>query len=415
VDSTALAALAAERVDWRFKGMPPAAAGRTVADLAAAQLNVFRDGFSTPLLVLDSAAVDHDIDTVARFAAEHGLDLAPHGKTTMAPQLFARQLARGAWGMTAATPAHLRVYRAFGVPRVFLANQLVDAAALGWLAAELAADGGFGFCCYVDSAAGVRLMAGALRGAPVPATRPVDVAVELGAPGGRTGCRTLAQAREVADEVARHAAVRLVGVAGYEGAVADVDSFLAGLRECVQAFDAEGRFAGLPEIVVSAGGSAHLDAVARHLGGGWSLSRPVRALLRSGAYVTHDDGLYARSSPLRDVLLPAMRLWSQVLSRPEPGLALLNFGKRDASYDEGLPVPLYGRGVGGGPVDVAGCRVEKLNDQHAFLSVPARSGLAVGDWVGFGLSHPCTALDKWQLVPLVDGEGTALDYVRTFF
>jgi len=412
VDARALAALAAERVDWRFKGLPPGTAGRTVGELAAARLNVFRDGFTTPLLVLDAAAVDHDIDVVARFAAEHGMALAPHGKTTMAPQIFARQLARGAWGLTAATAAQLRVYRAFGVRRVFLANELVDAAALGWLAAELAADSGFVFRAYVDSVEGVRLMDAGLGAAP--ASGPVDVVVELGAAGGRTGCRTDSEARRVAQAVAECSTLRLVGLAGYEGAVPDVEAFLARLRAAAYAFDAEGRFADATEIVVSAGGSAHFDSVARHLGGPWSLSRPVCALLRSGAYVAHDDGLYARVSPLRGVLQPALRLWSQVVSVPEPGLALLNFGKRDASYDEGLPVVLAGRRGDGTRIDISG-RIEKLNDQHAFLVLPAGSGLAVGDWVVCGLSHPCTVFDKWQLIPLVDEAGTAVEYVRTFF
>lgn len=92
----------------------------------------------------------------------------------MAPQLFARQLAHGAWGITAATPHQVRVYRTFGVRHVFLANELVDAAALRWVARELAADPEFRFVCYVDSVRGVELMDAAL-------TAVVDVVVELGA------------------------------------------------------------------------------------------------------------------------------------------------------------------------------------------------------------------------------------------
>jgi D-serine deaminase-like pyridoxal phosphate-dependent protein len=417
VDAAALAALGEQTVDFRYKGMPPGASGATVAELVAARLNIFRDGFGTPLLVLDAAALDHDIEVLAGFAAQHGLELAPHGKTTMAPQVFARQLARGAWGMTAATPAQLRVYRAFGVRRIFLANELVDPATLGWLAGELAADPAFVFCCYVDSVAGVRLMDAALAAAG--GGQVVDVVVELGTSPGRTGCRTDTDAAAVADAVAGTRHLRLVGVAGYEGAVPDPAAFLRRLRRCAEDFDAAGRFAGVEQVIVSAGGSAHLDTVARELGARsaspWELSRPVLPLLRSGAYVTHDDGLYARVSPLRDVLRPALRLWTRVLSRPEPGLALLDFGKRDASFDEGLPVPLAARSPDGVAVEVSGCRVDKLNDQHAFLAVPTQVRLAVGDLVACGLSHPCTALDRWQLVPLVHEDGTATDYVRTFF
>jgi D-serine deaminase-like pyridoxal phosphate-dependent protein len=63
----------------------------------------------------------------------------------------------------------------------------------------------------------------------------------------------------------------------------------------------------------------------------------VRVVLRSGCYLTHDDGLYARASPLPE-LRPALELWARVLSCPEPGLAIAGFGKRDAPYDIDLPV-----------------------------------------------------------------------------
>jgi D-serine deaminase-like pyridoxal phosphate-dependent protein len=38
----------------------------------------------------------------------------------------------------------------------------------------------------------------------------------------------------------------------------------------------------------------------------------------------------------------------------------------------------------------------------------------VGDWVDCGPSHPCTVFDKWQLLPVVDGD-TVVDLVRTWF
>ena len=120
------------------------------------------------------------------YAERHGLAFAPHGKTSMAPQLFERQLEHGAWGITLAVPHQVRVARAFGIQRIFLANELVDAAALRWLAAELDADPGFRFVCYVDSVRGVELMDAALRGGGRRA--PVDVVVELAAgEGARTG------------------------------------------------------------------------------------------------------------------------------------------------------------------------------------------------------------------------------------
>ncbi|MGP4002699.1 amino acid deaminase [Streptomyces sp. 8N706] len=421
----AVARLAHERVDHRFKALPPDAEGLTVGALAEERRSLFTGGFTTPVLALSAEAVEHNLALMERYSAEHGLAFAPHGKTSMSPQLFERQLAHGAWGITAAVPAQVRVYRAFGIQRVFLANELVDAAALRWLAGQLDADPGFRFVCYVDSGRGVELMDAALRDAG--ARRPVDVVVELGAgDGARTGARTPAQCAAVADAVAASDVLRLVGVAGYEGEVPRADSarVTAWLRRLVALtveFDTAGRFADVDEIMLSAGGSAWFDAVADVFATTPELSRPLLKLLRSGAYVSHDDGHYRRLTPFKRVpeegsLHPAFRLWAQVVSRPEPGQAFLNAGKRDAAYDLDLPEAQIVRSARDGaerPAD--GLTVSGLSDQHAWVKVAEGVELEVGDWVGMGLSHPCTSFDKWQLIPLVAEDGTVTDFIRTFF
>lgn len=431
----ALAELAEERIDHRFKGLPPDAAGSTVGELAAARRSLFTGGFTTPVLALSAPALEHNLGALARFAAAHGLAFAPHGKTTMAPQLFARQLDRGAWGITVAVPHQARVARAFGVRRIFLANELVDPAALRWLAGELAADPDFRLVAYVDSVRGVELMDAALRAAG--AVRPVEVTVELGAgPNARTGARTEAECRAVAEAAARAGTLRLVGVAGYEAEAPGADGaavrgWMRRLLALAAELDAAGLFADTDEIVVSAGGSAWFDAVADGFAAAPELSRPVLKLLRSGAYISHDDGHYSRVTPFRRVpaegsLEPAFRLWTQVVSRPEPGQAFVNAGKRDAAYDLDLPVPVAVRGLdAAGPAGgvgaeraATGITVRKLSDQHAWLDVaegPETAELAVGDWVALALSHPCTIFDKWQLIPLVEADGTVTEYVRTFF
>ena len=421
-----VAALDQERIDHRFKALPADAAGLTVGELAAQRRNLFDGGFGTPVLTLSEEDLDHNLATLEWFAGRHGLMLAPHGKTSMAPQLFARQLQHGAWGITVAVPYQLRVCRAFGLPRVFLANELVDAAALRWIGAELDADPEFEFICYVDSVRGVRLMDQALRAAGT--RRRLDVVVELGAgEGARTGVRTAAAAAGVADAVAATGTLRLAGVAGYEGEVpaADPDRVRAYVRRLTALaadFDAAGRFAGGTGIVVSAGGSAWFDTVAEVFAEIGELSLPVLKLLRSGAYVTHDDDHYRRITPFNRIpgesaLLPAFRLWTQVVSRPEPTQAFLNAGKRDSPYDLGLPSVMSIRSARDGelrpgPGDFT---ITALSDQHAWLSLPADDPLEVGDWVALGLSHPCTTFDKWQLIPQVTQDGTATAYIRTFF
>ncbi|GGT52742.1 alanine racemase [Streptomyces purpureus] len=418
--------LASERVDHRFKGLPPDADGLSVGELAAQRRNLFTGGFTTPVLALSAESVEHNLRLLETYAERHGLAFAPHGKTSMAPQLFHRQLEYGAWGITAAVPHQVRVYRAHGIDRIFLANEVVDPVALRWLAAELDAHPNFHLVCYVDSVRGVELMDEALRAAG--ARRPLDVVVELGAgEAGRTGVRTEAECEAVADAVAATDRLRLVGVAGYEATMPEADAervreWLNRLVGLAAAFDKAGRYApDLPEIVVSAGGSEWFDTVADVFAEIPELSRPVLKLLRSGAYVSHDDGQYRERTPFNRIpeegaLHPAFRLWSQVVSRPTPEQAFTNAGKRDAAHDLHLPEAQVVRDARTGELRPAeGVTVTALSDQHTWLRTEPGADVEVGDWVGMGLSHPCTSFDKWQLIPLVEADGTVVDYVRTFF
>ncbi|QPP06807.1 amino acid deaminase [Streptomyces bathyalis] len=417
-----LASLAEERIDHRFKGLPPDAAGSTVADLTAEGRNLFTGGFTTPVLALSAERLEHNLALMRTYTQRHGLSFAPHGKTSMAPQLFHRQLAHGAWGITLAVPHQVRVARAFGIRRVFLGNELVDPAALRWLARELDADPDFRFICYADSTEGVAQMDAALKEAG--AARPIDVVVELAAgEGARTGARTEAECEAIATAVAGTSTLRLAGVAGYEGEVPDaspetVTAWLRRLNALAAAFDAAGRFDGLTEIVLSAGGSAWFDAVAEVFAELPPLSRPVLKLLRSGAYVSHDDGAYREKTPFNRIpeegaLQAAFTLWAQVVSRPAPDQAFLNAGKRDAAFDLHLPQPHTVRAGDGTTRPAQGITVTALSDQHAWVRTEAP--LEVGEWVGLGLSHPCTIFDKWQLIPETTADGTVTGYVRTFF
>ncbi|KUI36757.1 alanine racemase [Mycobacterium sp. GA-2829] len=410
IDHDAVAALADQPLDWRYKGLPAQWSDRTPAQICAGSPELFGAGVLGPVCVLRASALTHNLITMARWCRRRGVDLAPHAKTHMAPQLLARQFDAGAVAATAATVGQVRVLRAFGVREVLLANEVVDPAGLGWLAREMAADPDFRVVCWVDSVHGVELMSAALAGAQ----RPLDVCVEIGFAGGRTGCRTTAVADAVARAAVASPRLRLVGVAGYEAArghevsadaLAEVTGYLATVRAAVE------RWAGLfetDEVLVTAGGSTYFDRVADVLTGGWPGGLTVRTVLRSGCYLTHDDGLYARTSPLgrgeSGGLTPAMSVWAQVLSRPEDGLALVGMGRRDVSFDQGLPVPKALRDS----------QIERLNDQHAYLRVGADE-VAVGDWLEFGVSHPCTTFDKWQLIPVLDDDNRVVDLIRTFF
>ena len=431
-----------EKGFWPMATAFPDDPGVTAASLAAARPALHAAGFSYPLLTLRETALAGNIEAMAAYCDRAGVALAPHGKTAMSPELAARQLARGAWGITVATIGQLRAYRAFGFPRLLLANELVDEAGIAWLAAELAADPGFAAYCYVDSAEGVAILDRVLTRQP--AGRRLPVLVEIGHARGRTGCRTDAGALAVAKAAAATGTLRVAGAAGYEagfepgneqgtgagseaetlGLIASFCRRLRGLAEALAGGPAPGGPApggpapgGGEELIVTAGGSAYFNVVTRELTAGAPAGLTV--ILRSGAYLTHDHGYYGTVSPAArgvagaPALRPALELWAQVLSRPEPGLALLGAGRRDAGFDKGLPVPL--RAVRGGVPGPLSGTVTELNDQHAYLRLDRRIPLTPGDLVCLGISHPCTTLDKWRLIPVVSDDGRVTDIVHAFF
>ncbi|MHB1594742.1 MAG: alanine racemase [Streptosporangiaceae bacterium] len=425
-----IAALADRPITRTDKGFGVAAARRpvTAATLAAARPAAVGGDLTMPLAVLRDSALTHNVTAMADWCAQAGVRLAPHGKTTMAPQLLGRQLAAGAWGITAATIGQAQVYRAFGIDRILIANELTDPAGIAWLAGEMTAHPGLDCYVYVDSVPGVRLLAAALAAAG--ATRPLPVLVELGFPGGRTGCRDTGQALAVAAAADRSGELALAGVAGYEGgigngsdqatleAVADYCRRLAGLGHRLAAAFPASPAGSRP--IISAGGSAYFDVVARELTAAWPPTGSVPVVvLRSGCYVIHDHREYLDNGPdargSGPGLIPAMEVWAAVLSRPEPGLALAGAGRRDLSFDKGMPVPLRVRRADGGESPAGAMTVTRLDDQHAYLSIPAGSDLAPGDLVCLGISHPCTTFDKWRVIPVVDDDYRVIDAVHTFF
>jgi D-serine deaminase-like pyridoxal phosphate-dependent protein len=380
---------------------------------------------SWPLATLDGAALRHNIESVARLCAAAGVEIAPHLKTTMAPMVLQAQLAAGAWGATVATPAQARIALSWGTRQVLLANELVDPGDAADLLERVASGPeGTQLWCYVDSPVGVDLLARAAAGRG----ERFGVLVELGVPGRRTGVRAVADAVALA-RAAQQAGLRVLGVAGYEGSVtgttrpddlAAVGAYLSALRQVADELVTGGLLADpAAPVVISAGGSSFVDVVLDVLPGPLPGGAPVRVVLRSGAYVAHDHGLYSRTDPWSRIpgsarLRPAVQVLGQVLSVPEPGLALIGVGRRDVPFDQDLPVPLlvHPRANGRRTARQAAGRSVELNDQHLYLR--DEPDLVPGDLLALGISHPCTLFDKWRVLPLVEGD-RVVDLVETYF
>lgn len=403
----------ASPIDWRDKSFPPSD-GVTTGTAPRQGWRVFDGDFSFPLLVLREEALQHNVRRMADYCAASGVLLAPHCKTHMSPQLWERQRAAGAMAVTVASAWQARVFAAAGARDFIIANQIVDRADLAWVQARRTE--GLRILFTVDSLELVGWLARELPavGGPAP-----EVLVEVGYSGGRTGARNAADATAVVTE-ALEQGLRVRGIEGYEGVMPAADEparraairgYLEQAREVLESWIAHEL---VEDPIATFGGSAYFDQVVEVFG---PLSeRGVSIILRSGCTLTHDHGTYASRSPFAgdDDFTPALELWARVLSRPEPRLAIVGFGRRDAGTDAGLPVPLARRTADGARSPLAG-EVRWLNDQHAALELASDAELAVGDLVAFGISHPCTTLQCWRAIPVLDADDRIVEVVRTYF
>lgn len=381
-------------------------------------------GVSLPAAVVHEAPLAHNLVWMQRFAEAHGARLAPHGKTTMTPALFHRQLQVGAWGITLATAPQCRAAFANGITRLLMANQLVGQANMAIVAGLI--EQGATFYCVVDSQDNVRQLGRffAERGLNL------SVLIEVGVTGGRCGCRSQQQILSLAEAIAEEPALSLVGLEGYEGVVHGDDpetgirAYAKYLVDVAVELEAAKRFAE-PNPIVTASGSAWYDVIAEAFQGAPIQGR-FTPVLRPGCYVVHDHGLYreaqsavlARRPALQQGLEPALEVFAQVQSLPEPGLAIVALGKRDIGHDQ-LPIALRRyreAGASEQPLPVAGWEVTKIMDQHTFVRLPDDAqDIEIGDIVAFGASHPCLTFDKWRQLLLVDNDLNVKEHLATCF
>ncbi len=395
------------------------------AAVARLKWNLLREDVSLPCAVLHEDTLRHNLKWMQRFIERYGMKLAPHGKTTMVPKLFAMQIAGGAWGITVATAHQAAVAHAHGIKRVLLMNELVGKENMS-MVARLLQDPGFELYCLVDSAEGVDLLGAFFN----PRGLKVRVLLEVGAQGGRAGVRDEAQVDAVVAALAKWSGtIELCGVELFEGVVdgeAAVREFVRRAVAVTRRLLDEKRFAHLPAMLTGAG-SAWYDVVAEEFSAA-KFGDAVEIVLRPGCYLTHDVGAYREAQArilagnpvareMREGLKPALQVWAYVVSRPEAERAIVGLGKRDAAFDAGLPVAALRYRPGDAAVQAAPehWKVTKLMDQHAYLQIAADDDVRVGDMIGFDISHPCLTFDRWRVIPVVNASYDVVDVVETFF
>ena len=394
-------------------------------EIVARGWNLLKEDLSLPCAVLYEDKLRHNLEWMKQFIGAYGVQLAPHGKTTMAPKLFQMQLESGAWGITLATAHQTMVAWKHGVRRVLMANELIGRQNMS-IIAHLLEDPDFEYYSLVDSVEQVEQLGAFFGGRG----QRLNVLLELGVAGGRTGVRDEGQVHAVVRALGRwHHALALCGVEMYEGVLDEEKAIRAFLQRAVDTtlkLISEGRFERAP-VLLSGAGSAWYDVVAEEFSAA-HFGDAVEIVLRPGCYLTHDVGSYKRaqarilaSNPIaqkmQSGLEPALQVWAYVQSIPEASKAIVTLGKRDAAFDSGLPTPALHYRPGDVAPKPAAARwtLTKMMDQHAYMQIERQDGIHVGDMVGFDISHPCLTFDKWRVIPVVNREFQVVDLVQTFF
>ncbi|GAA0398197.1 alanine racemase [Streptomyces luteireticuli] len=364
-----------------------------------------------PELRLDLSALENNIRLMARWSHEHGVELSPHIKTTMTRPIVDLQMAAGAWGVTVATTRQAGIALGWGIRRILIANQVIHGTDLARIRKWLRETPDLELYCFIDSMAGLARAQVAMG----QARNPLRLLIDVGAGQGRTGVRKPSEARVLAEAAAQGpAGAVLAGVAGYEGIrpnnreAATTEAVDAHCRTTVGIFHDLVPFFRTERPLLSMGGSAFPDRAVAAID---ELRRrhPDIALLpvvRSGCYVTHDHGTYEQVSPVPG-LRPALTVRAVVLSTPEPGHAVVGAGRRELPYDAGLPVLVGVRGPYGMRLEASQAVAARIYDHHLVLT--GVQALQVGDVVDLGISHPCSAFDRWPSLVVVDDEECPLE------
>jgi D-serine deaminase-like pyridoxal phosphate-dependent protein len=373
--------------------------------------NLFTSDFQFPVMILKADALKNNISVMADYCSSVGAELAPHVKTTMSPQIAQMQIDAGAWALTIANFWQCEIFRKHGFKRLIIANEILDKVAIAKIA-NLNKKNKAEIIFYVDSLAGLAIIKDA-----TPSNGKINLFIEIGTDNGRGGVRDLGLVKSISQEIKKDPRLNLRGVTGFEGAVPNAARSEEGesavhdfCQKIVAAGEVAYEFKSEHEFIVSAGGSAYFEIVAQELN---KFSKPKMLLLRSGGYVTHDHIYYDEIYPAKNLvkaLLPAIEVWSQVLSTPEPRFGVLNLGKRDIGCDLHNPLPIA---KFNGKVEKFAGKIEKLNDQHGFMR--SSDQFVVADLIGLGISHPCTTFDKWKLIPMVNDNYDVVDLIHTYF
>jgi len=352
-----------------------------------------RSDLSTPVLVIDRAALERNIIRMAAFAASKGVKLRPHAKTHKSVDIAKLQMEAGALGLCCAKIGEAEALAGGGVSTgLLITSPVVSASAIARLVALNAAT--TDLMVVADNPLNVV----ALGQAAADAGKPLQVLIDLDPGIHRTGVASPEAAVALLAAIRAEPTLIYAGLQCYCGMQQHIENFAdrkanledrgAYIRSVIEALTAAG---GAPGIVSGSGtGSHRIDAEL----GIFTEFQVGSYVFMDGQYLACDiagDG--ADESPYEASLL----IDTRVVSANTPGMATVDAGFKALSTDAEPPKVLAGA--------PAGSRYFFMGDEHgAILPPPGAAPPGLDDRVVLGAPHCDPTVNLYDTYHVVDGD-----------
>ena len=346
-----------------------------------------KSALDTPALLIDLDVLEANIAHIAQACRAHGVAWRPHFKGHKTLEIARKQLAAGAIGVTCAKLGEAEILAAGGIGDILIANQIVGAVKIGRLMNLLdMADA----IVTVDSRENIMELGEAAR----ENDKRLRVAIEVNTGMNRAGVEPGRPVLSMAEEIARHPNLRLVGVMGWEAhtaAIPDPAAKEKAVATAIGLLTASAdlcRRAGHDIQIVSCGGTGTFL---------YCVKQPGVTEVQVGGAVMNDEhyrGHYNIDMPV------ALTILATVTSRPTPTRVILDAGRKAMSIDTATPRAL----------NVPGVRELRLSAEHTLLELDAASDWPrVGDRIEFIPGYTDTTVHLHEeIVALRNGQVEAV-------
>jgi D-serine deaminase-like pyridoxal phosphate-dependent protein len=337
------------------------------------QLGMHYLGLETPALLVNLAAMEHNVRLVADFFATVPANLRPHVKNHRTPALAQIQIAAGAVGICCGNLAEAEIMIDAGIDDVLITKEIVRPDQLARVA-ELA--GRSAIKVIVDD----YMVALKINQAAQAAGTRVGVLVDVDVRLGRSGVAPGEAARYLSHAIAKLRGLQYLGLMGYEGSMQPLSvaereqecrRVLKSLVETKQLIEGD----GIAVPIVSTGAASTY-----RVAGAFSGVTEVQA----GSYLL-SDARYRRTLP---EFTCALSVLATVISRPSPARVTIDAGQKKLSPDGGMPEP-----------KLAALRVVALNEEHGLLDLEDVSDpIRVGDVIEITPWHGSTTINLYDWI-----------------